>query len=56
MRKQTLVDFYVQKSQIKLVTTCNKNENNRMPKVMLNYRPNGPRKFGRPLKRLLEEA
>jgi hypothetical protein len=31
-------------------------KNNRMPKVMLNYRPNGRRQFARPLKRLLEEA
>jgi hypothetical protein len=28
----------------------------RMPKIMLNYRPNGRRPHGRPLKRLLEEA
>jgi hypothetical protein len=30
--------------------------NNRMPKVMLNYRPNARRQLGRPLKRLLDEA
>jgi hypothetical protein len=30
--------------------------NNRMPKIMLNYRPNGPRQLGRSLKRLLGEA
>jgi len=30
--------------------------NNRMPKVMLNYRPAGRRRFGSPLKRLLDEA
>jgi len=30
--------------------------NNRMAKIMLNYRPNGRRRFGRPLKRLLDEA
>jgi hypothetical protein len=29
---------------------------NRIPKVMLNYRPNGRRRLGRPLKRLLDEA
>jgi hypothetical protein len=29
---------------------------NRMPKLMLNYRSNGRRRLGRPLKRLLEEA
>jgi hypothetical protein len=29
---------------------------NRMPKVMLNCRPNGRRRLGRPLKRLLDEA
>ena len=28
----------------------------RMPKVMLNYRPTGRRRFGRPLKRLLDET
>ena len=27
----------------------------RMPKVMLNCRPNGRRRFGRPVKRLLDE-
>ena len=41
---------------IKLAKTCNKNGRNRMPKIMLNYRPNGQRQFGRPLKRLLDEA
>ena len=57
MRKLILVDIYVPKSQIQLATTCNKNENNRMPKVlMLNYGPNGRRQLGRPLKRPLEEA
>ena len=30
--------------------------NNRMPKIMLNYRPNGRRRLGRPLKRLLGET
>jgi hypothetical protein len=30
--------------------------NNGMPKIVLNYRPNGPRRLGRPLKRLLDEA
>jgi hypothetical protein len=30
--------------------------NNRMPKIMLNYRPPGRRQLGRPLKRLLDEA
>jgi hypothetical protein len=31
--------------------------NNRLPKIMLNYRPTGRRrKLGRPLKRLLDEA
>jgi len=51
------VDLYVPKSQIQLAMACNKNESNRMPKVlMLNYGPNGRRKLGRPLKRLLDEA
>jgi hypothetical protein len=30
--------------------------NNMMPKVMLNYRPNGGKRLGRLLKRLLDEA
>jgi hypothetical protein len=29
---------------------------NRMPKIMLNYRPNGRRRLGRSLNRLLDEA
>jgi hypothetical protein len=29
---------------------------NRMPKIMLNYVPDGRRRLGRPLKRLLDEA
>jgi hypothetical protein len=28
----------------------------RMPKIMLNYRPHGQKRLGRPLKRLLDEA
>jgi len=28
--------------------------NTRLPKIMLNYRPNGRRRLGRPLKRLLD--
>ena len=31
-------------------------DNNRMPKIMLNYRPNGQTKLGRTLKRLLDKA
>ena len=31
-------------------------KNNRMPKIMLNYGPNGRRGLGRPLKRLLDAA
>jgi hypothetical protein len=30
--------------------------NNRMPKILLNYSPNGGRRLGRPLKRLLDVA
>jgi hypothetical protein len=30
--------------------------NNRMPKIILSYRPNGRRRLGRPLKRLLDEG
>jgi hypothetical protein len=29
---------------------------NRMSKIMLNYRPNGQRRLGRPSKRILDEA
>ena len=32
------------------------NNNNRMPKIMLNYRPVARRRLGRPLKSLLGEA
>ena len=38
--------------QIELVTTCNKMNNYRMPKIILNYRPNGRKRLGRPWKRL----
>ena len=31
-------------------------DNNRMLKIMLNYRPNGQIQLGRPLKRLLDKA
>jgi len=31
-------------------------KNNRMTKIMLNYRPDGRRRLGRPLKRLVDEA
>jgi len=34
-------------------TVCN---NNRMPKIMLNYKPNGRRRIGRSLKRILDEV
>jgi hypothetical protein len=43
------------KTPIKLATKCKKIKN-RMIKIMLNYRPNGRRRLGRPLKRLLDEA
>jgi hypothetical protein len=39
-------------SWLRNVTRMN---NDRMPKIMLNYRPNGRRRLGRPLKRLLNE-
>ena len=39
-----------------LATTCNENEHQRDAKHMVNYRPNGLRQIGRPLKRLLDEA
>ena len=39
----------------KMNSDSNNNNNNRMPKVMLNYRPNGRRRLGRLLKRLLDD-
>jgi hypothetical protein len=38
---------------LQLVTRMN---NNRMPEIMLIYKPNGQRRLGRFLKRLLDEA
>lgn len=43
------------KIQIKLAATCNKNNNNRMPKVLPNYRTNRWQ-LGRTLKSVLDEA
>jgi hypothetical protein len=42
----------------KTITTLQKKRynNNNMPKIMMNYRPDGQRRLGRPLKRLSEEA
>jgi len=31
-------------------------DNNMVPEIMMLYRPNGRRRFGRPLKKLLDEA
>jgi len=31
-------------------------DNNMIPKIIMHYRPNGRRRFGRPLHRLLDEA
>ena len=39
-----------------MATIYNKNEQQQDAKVMLNYRPAGRRRFGSPLKRLLDEA
>jgi len=41
---------------VKLAGTCKKNEQHKDAKVMLNYRPNGRRRLGRPLKKQLDEA
>jgi hypothetical protein len=43
----------LQSNWLRLATRMN---SSRMPKIMLNYRPNGRRRLGRPLKRLLDEA
>jgi hypothetical protein len=40
----------------KLGMICNENEQQKMPEIMLNYRPNAWRWFERPLKRLLDKA
>jgi len=42
--------------RVKLAGTCKKYEQHKDTKVMQNYRTNGRRRLGRPLKRLLEEA
>jgi hypothetical protein len=42
--------------QIKLATTLKRKNNNRMRGMMMNYRPNGRRRLGGTLKRLLDEA
>jgi len=42
--------------QIGLVTTYNKNEQQQDGKMVMNCRPNGRRRLGRPLKRQLQEA
>ena len=39
------------KIQIKFAMTWTRMKNNRMPKIMLNYRSNGQRQLERPLKR-----
>jgi len=41
--------------QINLSTSCNKNEQQNAKKK-LNYRPNGGKRLGTPLKKLLDEA
>jgi hypothetical protein len=53
----------VDDKQIKLAT-CRKitktktrmNNNNKMPKIMMNYRLHGRKRLGRPLKRLTDKA
>ena len=50
------IDVEAKRIQIKLATTCSKNEQNRTPRIMLYYRPNGRRRLGKLLKRLLDEA
>jgi hypothetical protein len=41
---------------VKLAGTYKKNEQHKDTKAMLNNRPNGRRRLGRPLKKLLDEA
>jgi hypothetical protein len=41
---------------VKLVGTYKNNEQNKDAKVMMNYRPHGRRRRGRPLKKLLNKA
>jgi hypothetical protein len=42
------------KIQIKFATKSNNNKQQKDAKKMLNYRPNGRRRLGRPLKRMLD--
>jgi len=58
-----LVDLKVEPVEEKLITYksswlrhVKRMNNNRMPKIVLNYRPNRRSRLGRPLNRLLDEA
>ena len=50
------VDDKLRRYKSKWLRHVTRKNNNRMPKIMLNYRPNGRILYGRPLKRLLDEA
>jgi hypothetical protein len=48
------VDEKLRRYKSNLLRHVTRMNNNRMPKVMLNYRPTGKRRLGRPLKILLD--
>jgi hypothetical protein len=54
--KLEAVDEKLRRYKLNWLRHVTRMNNSRMPKIMLNYRPNGPRRLGRPLKRLLDEA
>jgi len=41
---------------VRLAGTCKKNDQHKDDKLILNYRTNGRRRLGRPLKKLSDEA
>jgi hypothetical protein len=54
--KLQTVDEKVRRHKWNWLCLVTRMDNKRMPKIMLNYRPNGLIRLGRPLKRLLGEA
>jgi hypothetical protein len=50
------VDDKLRRYKSKWLRHVTRKNNSRMSKIMLNFRPNGRIWYGRPLKRLLDEA
>jgi hypothetical protein len=50
------VDEKLRRYKSKWLRNITRMNNKRIPKIMLNYRPNGRRRLGRSLKRVLEEV